>query len=374
MSKKDKPVFLAQPFLPPLEEFIPYLEKIWEKKWLTNSGDFHIQLEQELCDHLGVKYISLFANGTLALITALQEMRITGEVITTPFSFVATTHSLWWNNIKPVFVDIDPDNFTIDPSKFESAITPKTSAILAVHVYGNPCNVEKIQEIASIHGLKVLYDACHAFGVEKDGRSILNFGDMSVLSFHATKTYNTFEGGAVVCHDEETKKRIDCLKNFGIADETTVVAPGINGKMNEFNAALGLLQLKYIDEVRRKRKEVAEYYRENLKGVEGISFLTYNKKVRQNYTYFPILVDSKKYGIIRDKLYHRLKDNGIHGRRYFYPLISNHPCYSLLPSADKSNLRIANEVSNNVLCLPLHPDLNRNEQNRIIELIIEKKM
>lgn len=369
MIEKGKTVFLAQPFLPPLEEFIPYLERIWEKRWLTNSGDFHKQLEQELCRHLGVKYISLFTNGTLALITALQVMQITGEAITTPFSFVATTHSLWWNNIKPVFVDIDPDDLAIDPEKIESAITPETSAILAVHVYGNPCNMEEIQRIADKYGLKVLYDACHAFGVEKDGRSILNFGDMSVLSFHATKTYNTFEGGAIVCHDEETKKRIDCLKNFGIADETTVVAPGINAKMNEFNAAFGLLQLKYVDEVRRKRKKITEYYMQNLTGIEGISFPTYNKKVRLNYTYFPVFVDSKEYGITRDELYHRLTDNGINGRRYFYPLISNHPCYSLLPSADKSNLRVANEVSNNVLCLPLYPDLDQHDQDRIIKLI-----
>ncbi len=290
-------ILLTQPFLPPLEEFYPYLEKIWKSKWLTNNGDFHKQFEKELADYLGVKYISLFTNGTLALITALQALKITGEVITTPFSFVATTHSLWWNGIKPVFVDIEPDTFNIDADKIESAITSKTTAIMPVHVYGNPCATEKIQEIADTYGLKIIYDACHAFGVTHNAESILNAGDLSVLSFHATKVFNTFEGGAIICNDEATKKRIDFLKNFGFAGETTVVAPGINAKMSEYQAALGVLQLKYVDEAIEKRKQVAERYREQLRCVEGISFLDDISGVRHNYSYFPILIDEKIFGV-----------------------------------------------------------------------------
>lgn len=366
----EKTIFVTQPFLPPLEEFIPYLEKIWDKKWLTNNGEFHKQLENELAEYLGVKYISLFANGTLALITALQEMRITGEVITTPFSFVATTHSLWWNGIKPVFVDIEPNYFNIDPEKIEAAITPKTTAIMPVHVYGNPCDVNKIQEIADTYGLKVIYDACHAFGVKINGQSILNFGDMSVLSFHATKVYTTFEGGAIVCHDEKTKKRIDYLKNFGFAGETTVVAPGINAKMNEFQAALGLLQLKYADQVRLKRKEVADYYRIHLKDVKGIRFLEDIEGVTHSYSYFPILIDSEYYGMTRDELYQKLKDNNIFTRRYFYPLISNFSSYSSLPSASFENLPLANKISEKILCLPIYPELNKTALSEIIKIII----
>lgn len=322
-----------------------------------------------LCDYLHVKFISLFSNGTLALITALQALKITGEVITTPFSFVATTHSLWWNGINPVFVDIEPDFFNIDPKKIEAAITPKTTAIMPVHVYGNPCNVDKIQGIADAYGLKIIYDACHAFGVERNNTSILNYGDMSVLSFHATKVYNTFEGGAIVCHDEKTKKRIDYLKNFGFADEVTVVAPGINVKMNEFQSALGVIQLKYADQVREKRKAITEYYREKLKDIPGISCLCDLDKVLHSYSYFPIIIDQEKYGLGRDGLYNRLKAEGIFARRYFYPLISNFSTYRSLPSASISNLPISNKIAEMVLCLPIYPDLALSDVDYIINIV-----
>ncbi len=362
-------IYVTEPFLPELNEFIPYLKKIWGSKWLTNNGQFHQQLEKELTQFLDVKYVSLFANGTLALITALQEMRITGEVITTPFSFVATTHSLWWNNIKPVFVDIDPSTFNLDPAKIEVAITPRTTAILPVHVYGNPCDVVKMQELADTYGLKLLYDAAHAFDVKINNRSILNYGDLSILSFHATKVYNTFEGGAIISHDEKTKKRIDYLKNFGFEDETTVVAPGINSKMNEFQAALGCLQLKYVDEVRNKRKNIAFYYRENLKNVNGIYCLHDIPNVRHNYSYFPILIDKALFGMGRDELYNKLKGSGIFCRRYFYPLISNFSTYSSLTSASIKNLPVANEIAEKILCLPIFPDLSRENLERIVEVI-----
>jgi len=361
--------YVTEPFLPPLEEFIPYLEKIWESKRLTNNGHFHQQLEQELAEYLGVKYISLFANGTLALVTALQEMRITGEVITTPFSFVATTHSIWWNNIKPVFVDIEPKSFNLNPEKIEAAITPKTSAILPVHVYGNPCAVDRIQEIADIYGLKIIYDAAHAFGVKLNGQSILNLGDMSILSFHATKVYNTFEGGAIICHDDKVRRRINFLKNFGFAGETTVVAPGINSKMNEVQAAFGLLQLKYIDRVREKRKKIAEFYREKLAHVAGISFLTDLPHVEHNYSYFPVFVNSARYGCSRDALYERLKTHEIYTRRYFYPLISNFSPYNSLDSAAPENLPVANKVADEVICLPIYPELKLTRVAEIATLI-----
>jgi len=372
MNKKDKPIYVTQPTLPDLQEFIPYLEQIWENKILTNNGPFHKQLEKELAEYLGVKYISLFTNGTLALITALQAMRVTGEVITTPFSFVATTHSLWWNNIKPVFVDIEPNHFNMDTEKIEVAITPQTTAILPVHVYGNPCCVSKIQNIADKYGLKVIYDAAHAFGIRLNGESILNFGDMSILSFHATKVYNTFEGGAIICHDEETKKRVDNLKNFGFTGETTVVAPGINSKMNEFQAALGILQLKYVDEHIKKRNEITIHYREGLKDIDGISFLSDIDNAKHNYSYFPILVDINKYGMSRDELYEKLKKNSIYGRRYFYPLISNFPTYSSISSAQKSNLPVANEIAKKVLCLPIYPNLTQEQVEKICSLILHK--
>ena len=323
----SKKIYVTRPSLPPLEEFMEYLKDIWESKNLTNNGKYHELFEKELADFLGVKYISLFTNGTLALITALQTLRITGEVITTPYSFVASTHALHWNGITPVFVDIDPVYCNLDPSKIEAAITPKTTAILPVHVYGNPCRVNEIDMIADTYGLKVLYDASHAFNVQLGGTSILNFGDLSVLSFHATKVFTTFEGGAIICHDEKTKKRIDFLKNFGFADEVTVVGPGINAKMNEFQAALGLLQLKYIDEYISKRKKIAQTYNEELSGIEGIRMLEEIESVKHNYAYFPIFIDEEKYGLSRDSLYNLLKRNNIYARRYFYPLISQFPTY-----------------------------------------------
>jgi dTDP-4-amino-4,6-dideoxygalactose transaminase len=367
-----EPIYLTQPYLPPLEDFMPYLEKIWKSKWLTNNGDFHKQFEKELADYLGVKHISLFTNGTLAIITALQALKITGEVITTPFSFVATTHSLWWNNIKPVFVDIEPDTFNLDPEKIEAAITPQTTAILPVHVYGNPCNVNRIQEIADIYGLKVIYDACHAFGVKLNNESILNFGDMSILSFHATKVFTTFEGGAIVCKDEATKKRIDYLKNFGFAGETTVVAPGINAKMNEFQAALGILQLKHVDKAIERRKEVANYYREKLQKIEGIRFLNDIEGVKHSYSYFPILIDEEKFGFSRDEIYSELKKNNIMVRRYFYPLISQFPTYKGLDSAKPENLPVAEDVTKKILCLPIYPGFASNTIKMIIDIILDK--
>lgn len=373
MKKNNKPIYVTQPALPDLAEFIPYLEKIWESKWLTNNGPFHKEFEKKLANFLGVKYISLFVNGTLALITALQELRITGEVITTPYSFVATTHALWWNGIKPVFADIEPEHCNLDPEKIESAITPKTTAIVPVHVYGNPCNVDKIQEIANAYGLKVIYDAAHAFGVKVGGESILNFGDLSILSFHATKPFNTIEGGAIVCHDEQTKKRIDYLKNFGFAGETDVIAPGINAKMNELQAAYGLLQLKTFDEQIAKRKIIADTYRELLKNVKGISFLKDIEGVKHNYAYFPIFVDEKKYGMSRDKLYKKLKEHNTYGRRYFYPLISQFSPYKGLDSAKPENLPVAEKIAEQVICLPIYPDLDIENVKSISGIIIKLK-
>ena len=362
-------LFVTKPFLPELDEFIPYLREIWDSKYLTNNGKFHHELEKALCEYLGVNYISLFANGTLALITALQAFRITGEVITSPFSFVATTHSLWWNNIKPVFCDIEPEYFNINPAKIESAITPLTTAIMPVHVYGNPCNVDKIQNIADIYGLKVIYDAAHSFGVRHKGQSIFNFGDLSVLSFHATKVFNTFEGGAIVCHDEKTKKRIDYLKNFGFSDETSVVAPGINAKMNEFQSALGLLQLKYIDEALEKRRYIAQIYSNELSDIDGISFLKDIPEVKHNYSYYPILIDENKYGKSRDEVYNEFKMSDVFTRRYFYPLISNFSPYKELASSKRDNLPIANKIAEQVLCLPIYPDLEDDNIKLIVDII-----
>lgn len=362
-------ILVTQPLLPPLEEFTPYLGAIWKSKWLTNNGQFHQQLEKVLCEYLGVKHICLFSNGTLALITALQALRITGEVITTPFSFVATTHALWWNNIKPVFADIDPQSFNLDPAKVEAAISPQTTAIMPVHVYGNPCDIDAFQRIADTYNLKLIYDAAHAFGVEKNGKSILNFGDLSILSFHATKVFNTFEGGAIVCHDEKMKRHIDDLKNFGFRDEVTVIAPGINAKMNEIQAAFGLLQLKYVDNAREKRRTIAKNYRLGLTDVKGISFFDDMPTIKHAYSYFPILINEKEYGISRDALYDYLKIHEIFSRRYFYPLISNFPTYKGLPSAVPSNLPVANDISKSVLCLPIYPDLDLKDVDRIIQLI-----
>jgi dTDP-4-amino-4,6-dideoxygalactose transaminase len=367
----SNPVYVTRPFLPPLDEFNEYLKEIWQQKKLTNGGPFHEKLEKELCDYLGVKYISLFSNGTLALVTALQTLRITGEVITTPYSFVASTHALWWNNIKPVFVDIEKGTFNIDPDKIESAITPHTTAILPVHVYGNPCNVNKIKEIADTYGLKVIYDACHTFGVTIKDIPVLNFGDLSVMSFHATKVYNTFEGGAIVCHDEATKKRIDNLKNFGFLDETVVVTPGINAKMNEFQSALGLLQLKYVDGVIEKRKEIVLRYRNNLKGVKGLRYFEDIPEVKHCYAYFPILIDKQQFGKSREDVYSALKENNIYTRRYFYPLISQFPTYKSLESAQPGKMPIAEKITEEVLCLPIYPDLDIPTVNLICDLIIK---
>jgi dTDP-4-amino-4,6-dideoxygalactose transaminase len=363
-----KPIYVTQPFVPPLEEFIPYLEEIWERKWLTNAGPFHQKLDKDLADYLGVKHLALFTNGTLALITALQTLRITGEVITTPFSFVATAHSLLWNNIKPVFVDIDPVTLNLAPDQIESAITPQTTAILPVHCYGTPCDVERIQQIADTYGLKVIYDAAHAFAVRHKGESLLNQGDLSILSFHATKVFNTFEGGAIVCPDVKTKQRIDYLKNFGFADEVTVVAPGINGKMNEVQAAFGLLQLKHVDNLIARRRDIDACYRQALADLKGITCLEIPDDMESNFSYFPIMVDGN-YPISRDALYQKLRDNGIFSRRYFYPLISDMPMYRGLPSAAASNLPVAKRVSKQVLCLPIYPALKREEVDMILRLI-----
>lgn len=362
----NKPITVTQPCLPPLEEFMPYLQQIWQNKWLTNNGPLHQQLEKELAEYLGVKYISVFSNGTLALITALQALNITGEVITTPFSFVATTHSLWWNKITPVFVDIEPKFLNLDPTKIEAAITPQTTAIMPVHVYGNPCQVDEIQGIADKHGLKVIYDAAHAFGVKKDGDSILNYGDLSVLSFHATKVYSTIEGGAIICHTEEMKHHIDNLKNFGFRGETVVEEPGINAKLNEVQAAYGLLQLKYVDGFIARRKEITELYRSLLKDISGIRFLDDMEGVTHGYSYFPILIDKEKFGKSRDEVYEHLKSHNIYSRRYFYPLISSFEPYNTLEGSTPNNLKVAHKAAENVLCLPIFVEL---EDKQVVDIV-----
>ncbi len=362
-------ITVTSPLLPNLDEFNDLLKEIWDSKWITNNGSFHKRLEAALCEYLKVPYISLFTNGTLPLITALQALRITGEVITTPYSFVATTHSLWWNGIKPVFVDIDPATGNIDPDKIEAAITPKTTAIMPVHVYGQPCDTERIQAIADKYGLKVIYDAAHAFGVEVNGESILKAGDMSTLSFHATKVYNTIEGGALVMHDAKTKQRIDYLKNFGFAGETEVVAPGINSKVDEMRSAYGLLNLRQVDDAIAARRRAAEAYREGLKDVEGITFFNDTPGVRHNYSYFPIFVDAEKYGRTRDELYFAMREQNVLGRRYFYPLISEFTTYRGLPSAAPDNLPVAHRMANSVICLPMHHALSIEDVNRVINCI-----
>lgn len=364
----DKPIYVTQPHLPDLQEFIPYLEQIWENKVLTNGGPFHQQFEQALCRHLGVEHISLFSNGTLALLTALQALRVTGEVITTPYSFVATSHSLLWNGIKPVFVDIDPATLNLDPRRIEEAITPHTTAIMPVHCYGQPCDVDAIQRIADNYNLKVIYDAAHSFGVRQNGSSILTHGDLSVLSFHATKVFNTFEGGAIVCPDAKTKVRIDRLKNFGFVDETTVVAPGINGKMSEINAAFGLLQLKSVDAAIDARRRIGERYTRQLEGIDGIVCLHDWGQEWANYSYFPVLV-KPDYPLSRDALYQALRDNGVHARRYFYPLISEFPMYRGMPSADPARLPVATEASREILCLPIYPNLAEDAQQKVIDVV-----
>lgn len=368
----NKVITVTSPLLPPLEEFIPYLQDIWERKWLTNNGHYHQELEKALCDYLKVPYISLFTNGTLPLMVAVQALGVKGEVITTPFSFVATTHSLWWNNIKPVFVDIDPETCNIDTTKIEAAITPETSAIMPVHVYGRPCDTDEIQRIADKHGLKVIYDAAHAFGVEVNGKSVLEAGDMSTLSFHATKTYTTIEGGALISKDAKTKKYIDYLKNFGFNGETSVVEVGINGKMDEVRSAYGLLALKYVDAAIERRKKITEMYRCGLKGINGISFLEDMPGVKHNYSYFPIFVDAGEYGVTRDGLYERLKENNIIGRRYFYPLISDFEPYNGLASSSRENLKNAYRIADSVICLPIYADLEDDDVERVINLILGK--
>lgn len=366
MTNKTIPV--TQPFLPELSEFVPYLEQIWDNRWLTNNGPFHQELEAKLAEYLGVEHVSLFNNATIALITALQAMRIDGEVITTPYSFVATSHSIMWNGLEPVFVDIDPTTFNIDPAKIEAAITPRTTAIMPVHCYSNPCDVEAIQKIADNYGLKVIYDAAHAFGINYKGESLLKWGDLSILSFHATKVFNTFEGGAIISPDAKTKQRIDRLKNFGIADELTVTAPGINGKMSEINAAFGLVQLKHIDDAMAQRQAVDSRYRCELTEVTGISLYQHDINANSNFSYFPILVEAE-YPLSRDELYEKLKAHGILSRRYFYPLISNMPMYRGVPTADTVHLPLANALAEKVLCLPIFNELTIEQQQQVITVI-----
>lgn len=367
----EKQITVTSPLLPDLGEFNEMLKEIWASKWITNNGQFHKRLEQALAEYLKVPYISLFTNGTLPLLTALQALRITGEVITTPYSFVATTHSIWWNGCRPVFVDIEEDTCGIDPNKIEAAITPKTTAIMPVHCYGQPVKMKQIQEIADKYGLKVIYDAAHAFGVEVDGESVLKAGDMSTLSFHATKVYNTLEGGALVMHDEQTKKRIDYLKNFGFAGETEVVAPGINSKVDEVRSAYGLLNLKQVDQAIAARQKVAQKYREALRNVPGIRFFDDMPGVRHNYSYFPIFINAEEYGTTRDELYSKMKADGILGRRYFYPLISEFSTYRGLPSAAPENLPVATKIANEVICLPMHHVLSDEDIERILNCIIK---
>lgn len=368
--RNDKPILVTSPLLPDLQEFNSYLQQIWDSRWLTNNGSIHQQLEQALAEYLGVEYISLFTNGTLPLITALQALGLTkGEVITTPYSFVATTHSIWWNGLKPVFVDVEPITGNLDPTKIEAAITENTVAIMPVHVYGQPCDNVQIDAIAKKYNLKVIYDAAHAFGVRKEGQSILNWGDISTLSFHATKVYGTIEGGALVCHSAEMKYQIDNLKNFGFRGETTIVAPGINGKMDEVRAAFGLLNLKQVDAAIDARHRVASHYREAIDKINGLTYLPELPNIRYNYGYFPIFVDEEKYGISRDALYEKLKANNIFGRRYFYPLISTLNPYKEYPSATPSNLPIATKMADQVLCLPMHHELTESEVESIINCI-----
>lgn len=370
MTEQEK-ITVTLPMLPDLDEFHELLKEIWRSKWVTNNGSFHKRLEEALCDYLKVPYISLFTNGTLPLLTALQALRITGEVITTPYSFVATTHSIWWNGCKPVFVDIEESTCGMDPNRIEAAITPHTTAIMPVHCYGKPCDMERIQAVADKYGLKVIYDAAHAFGVEVNGESVLNQGDMSTLSFHATKVYNTAEGGALIVKDAETKKRVDYLKNFGFAGETEVVAPGINSKMDEIRAAYGLLNLKQVDEAIEKRHQVAIRYREALRDVKGIRFFDDMPGVKHNYSYFPIFVDEEQYGMTRDELYFKMQEKGIYGRRYFYPLISTFSTYCGLPSAAPENLPVATRIANEVICLPMHHGLSEEDVDRVLEQVFQ---
>ena len=367
----DNQITVTSPLLPNLDEFNAMLKEIWANKWITNNGSFHQKLEKALAEYLKVPYISLFTNGTLPLLTALQALRITGEVITTPYSFVATTHSIWWNGCRPVFVDIEEETCGIDPEKIEAAITPKTTAIMPVSCYGKPCKMNEIQTIANKYGLKVIHDAAHAFGVEVNGESWVSKGDLISLSFHATKVYNTLEGGAMVMHDEATKKRVDFLKNFGFAGETEVVAPGINSKMDEVRAAYGLLNLKQVDKAIEKRHQVAVKYREALRNIPGIRFFDDMPGVRHNYSYFPIFINAEEFGMTRDELYFKMRADGVLGRRYFYPLISTFSTYRSLPSAGAENLPVATKVANEVICLPMHHELTDADIERVLNHIVK---
>ncbi|WP_413242925.1 DegT/DnrJ/EryC1/StrS family aminotransferase [Providencia sp. PROV228] len=360
-------ITVTSPLLPPLEELTPYLEDIWSRKWLTNNGYYHQLLEKELCNYLKVDYISLFSNGTLALITALQSLELKGEVITTPYSFVATSHAILLNNLKPVFVDIDPNTFNIDPKKIEEAITENTSAILPVHVYGNPCDHDAIQEIADKHGLKVIYDAAHAFGVTKNGLSILNWGDLSILSFHATKAYSTIEGGAIICHTKEMKEKLDRLKNFGYESETEISMLGSNAKMNEVQAAFGLATLKHIDNAINIRNNIANLYREKISAIKGLTYLSHVEGVNFNDSYFPIFINENEFGMSRDQLYFKLRENNILSRRYFYPLITDFDFYKENPHIIKHDLSISKAVSDNVICLPIHHSITTEDINLILK-------
>lgn len=366
----QKPIFVTRPNLPDLKETISYLEKIWESQILTNNGPFHREFEERLRDYCQVPFVSLVANGTLALIVALQALRITGEVITTPFSFVATAHALRWNGITPIFCDIEEKTFTLDPEKIEALITPRTTAILPVHVYGYPCHTEVIQDIADKYGLRVIYDAAHAFGVKKNGKSILDKGDVSILSFHGTKLFTTFEGGAIVCSDEKLKRRIDYLRNFGFADEITVVAPGINAKMNEFQSVIGLLSLQVVDGEITRRRQIAQWYRAFLREIPGLLLPQEMQGVEHNYAYFPILIEEQDFGLSREDVYYKLKQHNIFTRRYFYPLISNFSSYRDLPSAQKENLSVANKIAERILCLPMYGSLQQEEVQKICEILM----
>ncbi len=362
------PINVTQPFLPPLQDFLPYLQEIWDSRILTNGGPFHKRLELALRDVLKVKHLALFCNGTTALLTALKALNVTGEVITTPYTFVATSHALSWSGIEPIFVDIDPVTLNIDPRRVEDAITPRTSAILPVHCYGMPCDVEEIARIAGRHGLRVIYDAAHAFGVEDPKGSILRHGDMSVLSLHSTKVFNTLEGGAIICRDKEVSRKIKRMRNFGIVDEMTVSEFGINGKLNEISAAFGLIQLNYHSAGLARRQAIDTDYRTALRTISGIRCLWQSEHQKYNYGYFPILVE-EDYPLSRDDLYFELRKRGINSRRYFYPLVSNLPMYVNLPSAAKDNLPIANRIANQILCLPIYSAMTEEQQERVVKVI-----
>ncbi len=363
------PIYVTRPYLPPLEEFLPFLEKIWETRVLTNNGPFHQELEARLTEVFDSEHVSLTTNGMLALTAAIDAAQLTGEVITTPYSFVATTHSLALQGLEPVFVDVLPDDLNIDPAAIEAAITPRTSAIMAVHVYGNPCAVEAIEDIAQRHNLTVIYDAAHAFGVRYKGRSLLSYGDFAALSFHATKAFNTFEGGAVVASTAKRKRAVDAARNFGIADEVNIPVLGTNAKMSEINAAFGVLQLKHFEDVRRQRREIDTRYRDALNAVPGITVIAIPDEVEPNYSYFPILID-EEFPISRDALYEALKAQNIYSRRYFYPLLSSLPMYTSLPSATKGRMPVAERAADRVLSLPIYPGLTQENQQRIIDAIV----